>query len=289
MNYIYYPGCSLESTGRMYGESLLAVCQVLGLSTKELDDWNCCGATSYMSVDERSALALAARNLALAEEQGSGSEQPVHMLVPCAACYLELNRAQHLIRDSAELRGKVTAALGAAGLEYTGRVLVRHPLDVFTNDVGLEALAAKVQRPLEGMKIACYYGCQIVRPYAEFDDQRKPTTMDKIMLALGAETIEWPLKTRCCGGSLTGTLDTVGIRLSQIVLHEAQRCGATVVATACPLCQFNLECWQDRIVKQYGGSRLPVAFFTQLMGVALGIPERKLGLQRLFVPLRHAV
>jgi heterodisulfide reductase subunit B len=288
MDYIYFPGCSLESTGRMYGESLLAVCEALGLSIRELDDWNCCGATSYMSVDDRAALGLAARNLALAEKQGFGDEEPVHMLVPCAACYLELNRTRHLIEESEKMRGRVTAALEAAGLEYEGRVVVRHPLDVFLNDVGLEELTARATVSLAGMKIACYYGCQIVRPYAEFDDQGDPTTMDKILTALGAEVVDWPIKTRCCGGSLTGTLDPVGLRLSQIILREAQRRGASAIATACPLCQFNLECWQDRIIRQYGGSKMPVAFFTQFVGRALGMPERKLGLHRLFVPLKSA-
>ena len=137
------------------------------------------------------------------------------------------------------------------------------------------------------MKVACYYGCQIVRPYATFDDQYHPMTMDQILIAMGAETIDWPLKTRCCGGTLTGTIEDVGLRLNYILLREAKRRGADIIATACPLCQFNLECNQDKIGRHnHDDVSLPVAYFTQLMGLALGLPEKPLGLHRLFVPVK---
>jgi len=166
---------------------------------------------------------------------------------------------------------------------------VRHPLDVFVNDVGLKALGEKARRPLKGMKVACYYGCQIVRPYATFDDQHNPTTMEQILKALGAEVVDWPLKTRCCGGTLTGTIEDVGLRLNYILLREAKRRKADLIATACPLCQFNLECNQDKISDQNKENvAIPVAYFTQLMGLAMGIPDRELGLQRSFVPVRVA-
>lgn len=288
MNYLYYPGCSLKSTGRAYEESLLAVVSALGITLTELEDWNCCGATSYMSIDEKKAFALAARNLALAEE--AGTDGPAQLMAPCAACYLVLNKAQRVLDDTPELKAQVLGALRAAQLDYTGRVQVRHPLDVFVNDLGLEVLEAAVKKPLEGMKVACYYGCQIVRPYATFDDQYNPTSMDRILQAMGAEVIDWPLKTRCCGGSLTGTIEEVGLELNYILLHEAQRRGADVIATACPLCQFNLECYQDKIgAKHQERIELPAAYFTQLMGLAFGIPETKLGLQRLFVPVKTTV
>lgn len=287
MNYLYYPGCSLKSTGKAYEESLLAVVNALGIELKELEDWNCCGATSYMSIDEKKAFALAARNLALAEETGTGE---VQMMAPCAACYLVLNKTQHVLDETPELKSDIVNALQAAQLQYTGRVKVRHPLDIFVNDFGLDALKAKVKKPLQGMKVACYYGCQIVRPYATFDDQYRPLTMDRIMQALGAEVIDWPLKTRCCGGSLTGTIEEVGLRLNYILLREAKRRGADIVATACPLCQFNLECYQGKLSAQnHDQIEMPVAYFTQLMGLALGLSEKQLGLQRLFVPVKTPV
>ena len=285
MNYLYFPGCSLKSTGRAYEESLLAVMSALDISLRELDDWNCCGATSYMSIDEMKAFALAARNLALAESSVNGGD--AQLMAPCAACFLVLSKTQHVMEENPDIDRQITSALRAAKLEYTGRVQVRHPLDVLVNDYGLEAITARVKKPLKGMKVACYYGCQIVRPYHTFDDQFNPTAMDRILQAMGAETIDWPLKTRCCGGSLTGTIEEVGLRLNYILLREAQRRGADVIATACPLCQFNLECYQDKIGKQnHDRIVLPVAYFTQLMGLALGLPAGKLGLQRLFVPVK---
>ncbi|MHB9133717.1 MAG: CoB--CoM heterodisulfide reductase iron-sulfur subunit B family protein [Armatimonadota bacterium] len=288
MNYLYYPGCSLKGTGRSYEESLLAVFEALQLPYTELNDWNCCGATAYMAVDEKKAFALAARNLALAEEQhGSGSAQ---LIAPCSACYLVLNKAQHYIKEHPQLGDTIVSALKEAQLDYTGSVKVRHPLDVFVNDIGLDTLAAKAKKPLQGLKVACYYGCQVVRPYATFDDQYNPMTMDQILRALGAETVDWPLKTRCCGGTLMGTIEEVGLRLNYILLREAKRHGADVVATACPLCQFNLECYQDKISRQNSESiNLPVAYFTQLMGLAYGFSEERLGLKRVFVPLRRAL
>ncbi|MHB9025308.1 MAG: CoB--CoM heterodisulfide reductase iron-sulfur subunit B family protein [Armatimonadota bacterium] len=287
MNYLYFPGCSLKGTGRHYEESLLEVFKALEIGLEELDDWNCCGATAYMAIDEEKAFALAARNLAIAEEQGDAQHKgPAQVLAPCSACYLVLSKAQHYMEENPKLGRSIRTALKAAQMEYTGRVQIRHPLDVLVNDYGLEKLTAQTAKPLKGMKVACYYGCQIIRPYATFDDQHNPTTMDEVLQALGAETIDWPLKTRCCGGSLTGTIQDVGGRLNYILLHEARRRGANVIATACPLCQFNLECFQDTM-PQFGNDdvSIPAVYFTQLMGLALGIPGKQLGLQRLFVPL----
>jgi heterodisulfide reductase subunit B len=287
MSYIYYPGCSLKSTGRAYEESILEVFKALNHPLTELEDWNCCGATAYMSISELKAFTLCARNLALAERQDKGAEV-TDLVVPCAACYLGLNKAWHYLNEHDDIRAIVNDALQTAGLTYEGRVRIRHPLDIFVNDLGPGKLSAPLDRPLEGLHVACYYGCQLVRPYSEFDDQHNPRTMETVMKALGAEIVDWPLKTRCCGGALTGTIPEVGLKLSYILLNEAKKRGCDVIVTACPLCQFNLECYQSRMNKMYGnGYKLPVAFFTQLMGLAYGIDRKKLGIQRLFVPLRQ--
>ena len=285
MSYLYYPGCSLKSTGRPYEESMLAVCKALQIPMEEVEDWNCCGATAYIAVDEDKAYALAARNLALAErqKQNNGST-PTNLVAPCNACYLVLMKAQHYITENGH---RIREALKQGRLEYHGKVQVRHPLDVFVNDIGLEKIKAQVKEPLSDLRVACYYGCQIVRPYATFDDQYNPTAMDRLMETLGAESIAWPLKTRCCGGSLTGTIEEVGLRLSYFILKEAQKRGANVVATACPLCQLNLECYQDRMNRLFQDDlRMPVVYFTQLIGKAFGISDREIGLHRLFVPLQ---
>jgi len=287
-SYLYYPGCSLKSTGRPYEESMLSVFRALNLNIIELDDWNCCGATAYMSVSELKAFALCARNFALAESQ-SDKLGNADLVVPCAACYLGLNKAKRYLDEYPDIREKIDTALAAANLSYNNHVRIRHPLDVLCNDLKEEVLTDKVIRPLEGLKVACYYGCQIVRPYADFDDQHNPVVMDKIMHLLGAEVVDWAMKTRCCGGSLTGTVQEVGQRLSYAILKDAVRRGCDVIATACPLCQFNLECYQKQMQRRYGdGPNIPVAYFTQLMGVAFGIPNQQLGLHRSFVPFSYS-
>ncbi len=285
MNYLYYPGCSLKSTGKPYEESLLVTFAALGVKLEELHDWNCCGATAYMAVNELKAFTLSARNFCLAERQaGSAWNGPVNLVTPCSACYSLALKAQHYLTDNPEMRKVVEKALAEVGLSYEGRVQVRHPLDVLVNDIGLEKVKTQVTRPLTGMKVACYYGCAIVRPYATFDDQWNPTSMDRLVEALGGTPIDWALKTRCCGGTLTGTIREAGLRLGQLLLLEARRKGADILITTCPLCQFDLECFQDDIKDTYNEDvSIPVAYFTQLTGQALGIPDKQLGIQRLFV------
>jgi heterodisulfide reductase subunit B len=281
MKYLYYPGCSLRSTGRAYGESLEAVFKALEIPMEELDDWNCCGATSYVSIDETDAFALAARNLALAEQQSS--DEKINLIAPCSACYLVLSKTERFLEDVPNVSAKINSSLNKAGLHYNGRVDVRHPIDVLVNDYGLENIAKRVKTPLKGVKVACYYGCQILRPYATFDDQYHPETMEKLMKTIGADPVDWSLKTRCCGGSLTGTIQEAGLRLNRILLNDAQKSGAAVVLTCCPLCQHNMECYQQRINRMYDEEiDIPVMYFTQLMGIALGLSEKEVSMQRLF-------
>jgi len=281
MKYSYFPGCSLKGLGRSYEESLLPVMKHLGVELAELDDWNCCGATAYMSVDEGKAAVLAARNLAIAEKAG-----PEDLMTPCSACYLVLNKTQHNIADYPEINDTVRRALGSAKLAYNGTVKVRHPLDMLINDIGLDVIKEKVVRPLKGLKVAPYYGCQVVRPYATFDDAWNPTTMDRLLATLGAEVVPYPLKTKCCGGSLTGTVPEAGLRLTYILLKEAVRRGADVIATVCPLCQFNLDAYQDQIERRWGPARIATVYFSQLMGLAFGLAPEQLGLKRNFIPMK---
>jgi heterodisulfide reductase subunit B len=281
MKYSYFPGCSLKGLGRAYEESLLPVMRILGVELHELDDWNCCGATAYMSVDEGEAGVLAARNLAIAEKLG-----PHDLLTPCSACYLVLNKTKHNIAEFPDIRDRVHRALDSAKLSYTGRTNVRHPLDMLIHDVGLDVIKEKVVRPLKGLKVAPYYGCQVVRPYSTFDDAWNPTTMDRLLATLGAEVVHYPLKTKCCGGSLTGTVPEAGLRMSYILLKEAVRRGADVIATICPLCQFNMDAYHDQIDRRWGPTRIATVYFTQLMGLAFGLSPKELGLSRNFIPMK---
>jgi heterodisulfide reductase subunit B2 len=276
--YAYYPGCSLSGLGKPYDESLRAVFRHLGLGLEEIPDWNCCGATSYMSVSEEKAVALAARNLALAEQMHAD------VVAPCAACYLVLSKAQHRMSEYPALAAKVHKGLEAAGLTYEGRATVRHPLDILVNDVGLDAIRAKVTQPLSAYRVAPYYGCQIVRPYGAFDDPLRPQTLDRLMTALGATVVDYPLKAHCCGGSLMGTMEDIGVRLNFLLLKEAKARTANVLATVCPLCQYNLEAYQDKMRHTFHEDvRLPIVYFTQLLGLAFGLQPAALGIQRNFV------
>ena len=276
--YAYYPGCSLSGLGKPYDESLRAVFSHLGLGLEEVPDWNCCGATSYMSISEDKAVALAARNLALAEQMHGA------VVVPCAACFLVLTKAQHMMAEYPALAAKVHRGLQTAGLTYHGRAVVRHPLDILVNDVGLDAIRAKVTCPLAGYRVAPYYGCQVVRPYGTFDDPLRPQTLDRLMAAAGAQVVDYPLKAHCCGGSLTGTMEEIGVRLNFLLLKEAKTRSANVLATVCPLCQYNLEAYQGKMRRTFNEDvSLPVVYFTQLLGLAFGLSPASVGLQRNFV------
>jgi len=273
--FLYFPGCSLRATGAAYEESLLELFRVLAIPLTELDDWNCCGATSYMAVDEGSAFLLSSRNLSIAAEMG-GHE----IMAPCAACYLVLRKTLDYVEHYPEIRAKVEAGLRAAELKAFTGVKVRHPLEILYNEVGVKALKQKTTRKWKGGKIACYYGCQAVRPYDEVDRPHNPMRMDELMNAAGAPTIDYALKTKCCGGSLTGTIHEVGVNLNEILLREAVRKGAGCIVTICPLCQFNLDTYQGEMRARGVAIDIPVLYFTQVLAWALGGDIGKIGLKR---------
>jgi heterodisulfide reductase subunit B len=252
----------------------------LGIGLRELEDWNCCGATMYMSVDEALSMAISARNLALAEQAGFRD-----LIAPCSACYTVLLKTNRFLRESPELRGKVEHLLGQVGLKYSLSVKVRHPLDILVNEVGIEVLASAAKRSLEGIAFAPYYGCQIVRPDRGFDDRELPSTMDTLFQRLGARAVYFPLKTRCCGGMLMTTFPDVSLQLVKDLLECAAENGAQCIVTTCPLCQVNLESYQKRVNKMFGTSyQIPVLYFTQLLGVALGCSEKELALHKNLIP-----
>ena len=270
--YGYFPGCSLKGTGAAYEESVLTLFRLLDLSLTELRDWNCCGATSYMSIDEGSAFGLSARNLAIAHEAGFRD-----LVTPCNACYLVLRKTQ----DYAAKYPQIAKSMEASSAAALDTVKVRHPLELLYNDVGKERIKSKMVRKWMGGPVACYYGCQLVRPFAEADRAHDPTRMDELLKAVGVPTVEWALKTKCCGGSLTGTIHDVGVRLNYILLKEAARKGAKAIVTICPLCQFNLDAYQSEIRKETGEAfDMPVLYFTQILGWALGGDAKSLVLGR---------
>ncbi len=275
--YLYFPGCSLKATGIAYDESFVALFRLLGLPLDELPDWNCCGATSYMAIDEASAFVLAARNLAIAQKLGADE-----LVAPCAACYLVLRKTVDYSAKYPEVRQQVREAMSRAGLPYPDRVRVRHPLEVLFNDVGEERIASATKRRWTGGRVACYYGCQVVRPYDEVDQPHDPERMDELLGAAGIPTVDYSLKTKCCGGSLTGTITEVGKRLNYVLLKEMVRKGAQAVVTICPLCQFNLDAYQSEISGESGVPfDVPILLLPQLLGWVLGGTRKELGLHRL--------
>ncbi|HEY7729208.1 MAG TPA: CoB--CoM heterodisulfide reductase iron-sulfur subunit B family protein [Candidatus Eisenbacteria bacterium] len=280
MKFSYYPGCSLHGACRPYDRSLKQVMAALGHELEEVRDWNCCGATVYMSVRETVALSISARNLSLARQMGHT------LMAPCSACYTTLLKTQRYLREVPRLRRDVTDALAEAGLPGDVAVRVRHPLDVIVNEIGLEAVARRARRRLDGLRVAPYYGCMIVRPEQAFDDRDWPTGMDNLFNGLGAECVYFPDRVRCCGGMLATTHPEVGNELAAGILECAVRNGAEAIVTTCPLCHINLESHQPRGKGADGeGGPIPVLFFTQLLGIAFGIPPEDLDLHRGLTPL----
>jgi len=279
-DYAYYPGCSLKGNAKHYEESILPVFKELGLTLEELEDWNCCGATAYFAIDDRMAAAICGRNLALAEKEGKD------ILAPCAGCYLTLRKSNQYLANGSEEAQKILTTLKEADCEYHGQVEVKHPLEVLIQDIGLKTIQSKVQNPLVGLKVACYYGCQLVRPFTEFDDPDYPVTLDQVMQAIGATPVEYSAKTKCCGGSLTGTIEEVGTQLNYVLLKEAKRKEADVIVTICPLCQFNLEIIQDKVARYFKEKfDIPILYFSQLMGLAFGLNKYELGFKRSIISL----
>jgi heterodisulfide reductase subunit B2 len=279
VEFAYYPGCSLETSGSAYDKSIREVFRALGVGLKEIEDWNCCGATMYMSVKAIVGYSVSARNLAIAQEMG------LPICAPCSSCYTILRKTNRFIESDPKERGRINEALGAADLSYTTTVPVRHPLDILVNDVGIEKIAARAKVRLDGIRVAPYYGCQIVRPQGFFDDVDDPMTMDRLFTGLGAEVVYFPEKVRCCGGMLMTTQTDIAYKLNMSLLQAAQDNGAEIIATACPLCQMNLEAYQKKINQVYHTNfNIPVVYFSHLVGIALGIPAEKMGMNDFVIP-----
>lgn len=278
--YNYYPGCSCaEGSGKAYSKSALAVAKVLDVELIELEDWNCCGSSPYSSHDELGMLSLAARNLALAEKKG------FDIVTPCSSCYVILNQANLILKQHPDIKSKVDESLAAGGLKYDGTLKVRHMLDVFVNDVGYDAIAAKVKKDLSGLKVAPYYGCQVVRPRPSFDHTENPITMDKLITSLKAEVANFPLKAACCGSSLVLSEEAIALNLIKKLLDAASAGNAQCMITVCPLCQMNVDVYQPAVNQKYGTNyHIPVLFFTQLMGIAFGLSEKDLDLKTCIIP-----
>jgi heterodisulfide reductase subunit B len=294
VKYAYYPGCSLEKNASAYHISALAASKPFGIDFVELEDWNCCGATEYVSISKIGSYALIARNLVQAKELELGTNGNGKQLVaPCSACFLNLSKGESVLSSSKELTEKVNQALGAGGLTYQpGGLTVRHLLDIFVNDIGYDSIREKVVNPLSGLRVAPYYGCMVVRPgyQFEYDDSEQPVSLDKLMKTLGATVVDYPLKAQCCGGHMTQISESVAMDLINRLLKNAADYNADVIVTLCPMCQLNLDAYQENVNKAFGTDyKLPILYFTQLVGLAMGLSAKELGIGSEFVDARPAL
>jgi heterodisulfide reductase subunit B2 len=277
VKYAFFPGCSLESTAWDFNRSMQAVCRALGIELEEIPDWVCCGSTPAHSSSSSLAVALPVMNLQKARDMS----KPV--LAACASCYARLRTANYKVRNDAEERQRAERVTGAA---YDGGVEVHHLLDVLVNRLGVESVRKAVRKPLAGLRVASYYGCLLSRPpeVVAFEDPEHPTSMDKLVEAIGAEPVDWPYKTECCGASLSITNTAIVGRLGHKLISMARLAGAECVVVACPLCQVNLDMRQADARKARGElPRTPVLYITQLIGLALGLSAEELGLKALSV------
>jgi heterodisulfide reductase subunit B len=259
VNFSYYPGCTLHSTGVEFGASARAVLDALGVELKELDDWNCCGATSGHSMGHELGVLLAGRNLLIAQQTG------MELLVPCVACYSRLRHAQHALSENLDWQKKLGSTVGIA---WKGGAVVESALSIVANKIPAEEITQRVKRQLKGLKVVPYYGCLLARPRTLTDAPNPdyPMDLDQLLVKLGAEVMEWSYKTDCCGASLSLTRSEQVVRLVGKLVDKAVEAGADCIATACPMCQANLEMRQ-------GNRQMPVFYFTELMGLAFGLNE----------------
>ncbi|MGB8367958.1 MAG: CoB--CoM heterodisulfide reductase iron-sulfur subunit B family protein [Limisphaerales bacterium] len=283
MRYAYYPGCSAESTARDMHQSTLAVARALGIDLVEPKGWTCCGATAGHQTDRLLAVSLPAANLTKVQDM------KLDMMVNCAACYSRMKVANHEITANPGIRQGVREALDR---DYDGSVKVRHLLEVLLEDVGLPAIKRAVKRPLNGLKVACYYGCLLVRPpkILKFDDAENPTSLDRLVTAMGGTSLEWPSKVECCGGGLSLSRTDVVVELTGSIIDMAASAGADCIAVSCPMCQVNLDLRQQDINKQTGKNyQIPIVYITQLLGLCLGLGPGDLGFDKLMVPASNVL
>ncbi|MFQ6106187.1 MAG: CoB--CoM heterodisulfide reductase iron-sulfur subunit B family protein [Thermoplasmata archaeon] len=256
LKYTYFPGCSLHATAKEYAISAESVCRVLGIELQELEGWNCCGATALPSLDYDSFVALNRENIEKAARAGTS------LVTPCNECFKNLNDAKKTL----ESRGKAFD------------IKIRHLLQAIYEDVGLDAIARAVKKPLKGIRVASYYGCLLTRTDPEFDDIERPVKLDLLAEALGATPVPFASMMKCCGGPIFLPERKIALSMSRSILHRAEEAGVDLVQVVCPLCSMMLDLYQDQV--EGGSLNIPVLYFTQLMGLSFGMTEEEIALDK---------
>lgn len=274
MKYSYYSGCSLHTTAKEFNISTQVIMKELGVELEELKDWSCCGGSIAGGVSHDMGMALAARNVVLAQNQN------LDLVASCSGCYNKSAKAAKALEDPKE-RAKITAVLEDMGMEVSdNNIKVKNIVDVLINDIDY---TGKIKHPLTGLKVACYYGCLMTRPddITGWDSPLYPMSMDKLSEICGAEAVDFRAKTKCCGGPILVHQKEVAYELTKALLDEAKSLNADCIVLACPLCATNLEIRQKEIEKYYNVSyNLPIVYITELIGLALGISPQTLGMNK---------
>ncbi len=277
MIYSYYPGCTFKSTGIDYDLSFKAICSLLDIELAELKNWICCGASSAHATSKILPIFLTIKNLAEIEKANFSE-----VVVPCAGCYYRFKKSIHEVAKDKDLLRDVTEIIG---LSFQNKVKVLNPLEIINNDVK-EKITKQLKKDLSKLKMVCYYGCVLTRPpkIMQFDNCEYPTSMDDILKVAGVNVLDWSFKTECCGVSLAFTKPEIVLRLTKNILENASEVGADAIVVACPLCYLNIDTRQETINKVYNEKfNLPVFYFTQVLGLALGCNSKDLGLDKNFM------
>lgn len=272
----YYPGCSQEGTAKEYDKSLREILKILGVDLTEIDDWSCCGATSAHVTSHKLSLALSARNLALAEKQGLKE-----IFAPCAACYNRLASSKTELQNHTEQKYEIETIIE----EKINNIPEIFNIVNFFEKIGIEKIAEKKKNDLKNLKAACYYGCLLVRPGGiNSDDSEQPESMEEIVKATGAQTIDWNFKLECCGAAHSIARTDIVVDLSKKILDDAQKHGANVMIVACPMCHSNLDMRQKNIKSKFSDYKvIPILYLSELIGLALGFSKKELGIDTHFI------
>lgn len=273
MKVSYYPGCSLEGTAKPFDESTRKILGALNVDIEDIPEWSCCGSSPALKMDRMLSTSLAAHNLALAE-----SQHLENLVIPCPFCFRRLLSAQEEINGDHVLKQKVTKSIET---ELSGEINIHNLLGFLRNTIGLDVIGKRVKTSLKGLRVVPYYGCYLVKPstITHFDNPENPVSMDELLEVLGVEVIDWDFKTECCGAGLSVSKTESVCELSGRVIREAVWQKADAIVVACQLCQANLDMRQDEIYKNDPKKyKIPVIYFTQLLGLAFGMPAKELKL-----------
>jgi len=275
----YYPGCSLHASSELYDIQCKKVLKQLGIELKEIEDWNCCGATSASKTDDFLAVALPARNLGIADASGLSE-----MLIPCSSCYNRILVSQKILSEDPELKNKINTELSK---KVEGKIRISSILDILVCKTNLGKITEKSIKKLEGLKPACYYGCLLTRFPGDIkisDNIENPQGMETVCKALGAEPLDWSYKTDCCGASAAINDTDTSLFLMSKIIRDALSRGANCFVTTCPMCQMNMDAYQDQVCERYGiQKKLPVFFITELVGITMGFTPQEMQLNRHFI------